>query len=655
MESYIETLMKQLPSSPIELSEKNRKKIHQLLPVPSDYTINWADILSFGGYPCGVVLTDQGIIIKAPKSTVKKENARRKNEQTDESGEDEPLKVLFQIIPWEYFEPSSFTIVKLANGHYSLRVNGAELTEFSNPDLSKFINNCSIEDHRIKEQIKDTVENATLSGIGTIDLENTAYHAAYGADQTKTGHGNYAEDAGVILDRLHGQRSTGTGRNIDPSTGHYPKNGPDKIVEGVPIQCKYYKTAGSSVGACFAKDPVTGKIEFRYKDINGNPMPIEVAKDQYDKAVKAMEARIEKGQVPGITDKSAAKDLIRRGFLTKQQARNLAKAGTFESLSYDAVTGIVSCSAMCGISALVSFGIVYWQTKDMKEASRAALSTGIQVFGPAFASRILVAQIARTGLSDMLIPATTAVSKTLSPQTVQRIVNALRSLAGKKAIYGAAAQKSFAKTLRSTAIAQGIMFVVMSVPDTVRLSTRTLSSAQYAKNMTSMAASFAGYAASSYGAGIAFGKVSEKVAEKYRGKVGGVVGFCAGMVGGTCGSMVVRGIGNLFREDDALITARLFNAVICNLCIDFLLSKDEVNAVIEQLDQKKKEIGKLQRKLIASKRQYRDIETFLTPIFEEVVSKRPKIDANLEAEMLLEFDDAITEAANSSDEEDDPA
>lgn len=246
-------------------------------------------------------------------------------------------------------------------------------------------------------------------------------------------------------------------------------------------------------------------------------------------------------------------------------------------------------------------------------------------------------------------------SKTLSPQTVQRIVNALRSLAGKKAIYGAAAQKSFAKTLRSTAIAQGIMFVVMSVPDTVRLSTRTLSSAQYAKNMTSMAASFAGYVASSYGAGIAFGKVSEKVAEKYRGKVGGVVGFCAGMVGGTCGSMVVRGIGNLFREDDALITARLFNAVICNLCIDFLLSKDEVNAVIEQLDQKKKEIGKLQRKLIASKRQYRDIETFLTPIFEEVVSKRPKIDANLEAEMLLEFDDAITEAANSSDEEDDPA
>ena len=657
MDSIVKNLIEQLPDSPISLSHRNKKKINQYLPVPTDFEILWADILSFGGYPAGVVLTNRGIVFKAPKSVVKEENSRRKeaNKAIDKKEEKkQALKSIYQIIPWEYYDATAYKAEKhlLDNGEvlYSLSVNGTELTRFGSPNLYKFFVEYANEEAKIRQLAEELSEAATFAGLETIDLENTAYHAAYGADQTKTGHGNYAEDAGVILDRLSGHEATGTGRDTDDN-GRYFKDGPDKRVDGTPIQCKYCKTPGSSVQSCFRKDPQTGQPVFRYKTLDGKPMQIEVPKDQYEKAVQLLEKRIEKGQVPGVTDKSEAAKIIRKGKLTYKQACNLAKAGTFESIAYDAVTGVVSCTAMCGISALTSFGIVYWQTKDVKKAAKAALLTGVEVFGPAFASRILAAQIARTGLSHALIPATDALSKMLSPQTVQKIVNAFRSLAGKKAIYGAAAQKSFAKALRTTAMTQGIMFVVFSVPDTIRVVGHKMSGAQYTKNMTSMVASFLGAAAGSYGAGIAMGKVLEEAGEKVKGQVGGAVGFAAGIVGGTGANMIVRGIGNLFHEDDAIITTRLFNACLSNMCIDYMLSETEVDEVIKQLDDKGKAIGKLQRQLIASERQYYDVEQFLDPIFKNVVSKREKISNEIEARMLLAMDDVIAEAIEPCEEE----
>ena len=67
MDSVVEQIMLKLPTSKTELSADNIKKIHRYLPVPSDYKILWADILSFGGYPAGIVITDKGLIIKSTK------------------------------------------------------------------------------------------------------------------------------------------------------------------------------------------------------------------------------------------------------------------------------------------------------------------------------------------------------------------------------------------------------------------------------------------------------------------------------------------------------------------------------------------------------------------------------------------------------------
>lgn len=56
------------------LDKTNVKKIHEYIPVPTDYKIRWADISSFGGYPAGIVIADRGLIVKATRTEVKHNN-----------------------------------------------------------------------------------------------------------------------------------------------------------------------------------------------------------------------------------------------------------------------------------------------------------------------------------------------------------------------------------------------------------------------------------------------------------------------------------------------------------------------------------------------------------------------------------------------------
>lgn len=73
--------------------------------------------------------------------------------------------------------------------------------------------------------------------------------------------------------------------------------------------------------------------------------------------------------------------------------------------------------------------------------------------------------------------------ETMGYKTTQAIVNAIRSMAGKSAISGAAASKQLAKILRSNVVTSAITFIVFSVPDTYNLFNKKISTAQYTKNM----------------------------------------------------------------------------------------------------------------------------------------------------------------------------
>lgn len=195
-------------------------------------------------------------------------------------------------------------------------------------------------------------------------------------------------------------------------------------------------------------------------------------------------------------------------------------------------------------------------------------------------------------------------------------------MAGKKAVYGAAAQKSFAKFLGSNLITQGVMFVVFAAPDTYRLIEGRLSGAQYTKNMASLLVSFGSTIAGTAATGAIAGK---KLTDKVDKKAVKIIGMGGGLLIGGVAGAATKAVGDIIREDDALWTTRMFNAVFVNMEIEHLLTAEEQDAAISQLDSDKKSLRKLQEKLVSSKEQEKEIREYLQPLFERVLKPRKRV------------------------------
>ena len=110
MDEILKELIKTLPKSPTTLDETTVEKIYRYIPVPTDYKILWADIVSFGGYPAGVVITERAIIVKASreeaknnKTQIKEEN--KKLEEFNNTPVSELIDESLRITPREKKEP----------------------------------------------------------------------------------------------------------------------------------------------------------------------------------------------------------------------------------------------------------------------------------------------------------------------------------------------------------------------------------------------------------------------------------------------------------------------------------------------------------------------------------------------------------------------
>ncbi|MCY1378729.1 hypothetical protein D9M69_663880 [compost metagenome] len=73
-----------------------------------------------------------------------------------------------------------------------------------------------------------------------------------------------------------------------------------------------------------------------------------------------------------ITNPDQATEIVRRGHLTYEHAKNLTKFGRWESISYDAAEGIVTGAGSATIGFSVTAGLVYFRTGDAKVALQAA-------------------------------------------------------------------------------------------------------------------------------------------------------------------------------------------------------------------------------------------------------------------------------------------
>jgi len=143
-------------------------------------------------------------------------------------------------------------------------------------------------------------QNSSIAGTVFSNVSNASTISGEVKFNAERGHGFAAERANHIYDKLSGKDAHIVGDDNS-------KNGADRLVDGVAIQSKYCSTGSKCIQECFED----GK--YRYINPDGTPMQVEVPYDKYDDAVRAMEERIRRGQVPGIDNPQEARNLVRKG------------------------------------------------------------------------------------------------------------------------------------------------------------------------------------------------------------------------------------------------------------------------------------------------------------------------------------------------------
>lgn len=345
------TLIDVLGKSSLELSNGNVSKIKNEFPVPREQHVYWADA-EFDLGPSGIVCTDKGIFIKTNVEILAKNI-----EKPD--GKKEKEKSALYYFRWEDFEPNWFT-------SDDVEENRALLVELQCTKI--FVNGCRqllkqmetnaalhevdfmFEDDEIEKMIAKV---APIEVAGLQSAQSAVFVEQKSAINTPAGHGEMAEEAITLMDRVLGHDAIVVGRDN-------AKNGADRLVDGIYIQTKYYNSATGSCEACFGDDGM-----YRYMH-EGKPMQLEVPKDQYEAVLERFEMKIRQGKVPGVTDPADAKKIVRKVRLTYAKAVNLTKLGTIESLSYDAATGGVTCSCAFGITFVATVFLTWRKTGMLK-------------------------------------------------------------------------------------------------------------------------------------------------------------------------------------------------------------------------------------------------------------------------------------------------
>ena len=402
--------------------------------------------------------------------------------------------------------------------------------------------------------------SAGAAGSGT----NYAENVVFGGER---GHGFAAENANHLYDKFAGKRAKIVGRDN-------ARNGADRIVEGLHIQSKYCSSGAKCVAECFEDGT------FRYFKADNSPMQIEVPSDMYEGALKAMKARIEKGEVGGVSDPAKAREIIRKGHFTYGQAKNIARFGTIESLTYDTVNGVKLAGQAMGISAALSFAVSIWRGEGLDAALRRACETGLKVGGLAWISSIVAAQLGRTGFEKTLRGATDLIVDQLGPKAAACLANGLRS---GSSIYGAAAMNHCSKLLRGN-LATGIATTtILSAVDFIHMFNGRMSGAQVFKNIAVTASGVACGTAGWFG-GAAAGAAVGSVVPGVGTVVGGFVGSLFGAVGmGVAADKTAKFVLDKFIEDDAKQMLVIMKQTFGDLCVEYLLTEEEAGAVIEDL------------------------------------------------------------------------
>ncbi|MYC78677.1 hypothetical protein F4X10_23165 [Candidatus Poribacteria bacterium] len=424
-----------------------------------------------------------------------------------------------------------------------------------------------------------------------------------------SGHGFAAEDANNLNDKLQGKIAEVIGMSNE-------LNGPDRVVDGVFVQSKYYQSASQTVAAAF--DPNSGYYRYGGQDL-------EVPRDQWEDCVKLMRKRIEQGKVPGVKNPAKAEEMVRKGSVTYKQAKNIARAGNIDSLTFDAKTQIVTSISVFPISFVVTFAHSRWRGESIKDATIAALGCAALSGSTMILAGVVSAQLLRTGIgafgATSVRNGVQALSGTPAGREVARRV-ATASLG--KSVAGAAAVNHVSRLLRTNAITAAVAAIVTSTPDFYRAAfKRSISWQQFGKNTaintTRVATGAAGWIGGAAG-GAAIGSAFPGPGTVAGGLIGGIVGSLGAGIGGTTAA---KFLADKFVKDDSELLIAVLQDEIAQLASKYMLTEDELEHVIAKIDQT------INPKWLHRMFKQKDQSTFLRVEFEhlfrEIVQKRPKI------------------------------
>ena len=505
-----------------------------------------------------------------------------------------------------------------------------EITQFDGKEIlikSYALNKTPLKEFLEKMKDYHSNEKATDKKVESVDSSNIGAEAGgtgFGAYKTvnnqyeeekfhaRQGHGFAAERANNLYDKMTGHDAKIVGDDNS-------KNGADRMVDGVYIQSKYCQTGAKCIKECFEDG---GKGQFRYM-IDGKPMQIEVPSDKYEEAVQAMMEKIRNGQVPGITDPQQARNIVRKGHFTYAQAKNIAKAGTVESLTYDSVNGMIIAATAFGVTAMLTLATSVWNGEDFDDALKLAAYSGIKVGGTAFAASVIAAQLSKAGLNSALVSSSETIVSMMGPKASAVLINAFR--AGSKPIYGAAAMKSAAKLLRGNVITSGITFAVLSTVDVANIFRGRISGKQLFKNMVGTAATVGG----GTGGWLAGATLGSAILPGVGTIVGGIAGS---VIAGSAAGKVSNAAVGMFIEDDADEMVKIIQDVFTDMASEYLLNNKEAEKVVDKL--KEKLDGKMLKDMFACSDRKAFARRLLTPIIESETKKR-EIIHDLSSEQMI--------------------
>lgn len=474
-----------------------------------------------------------------------------------------------------------------------------EISEDLNPVI---LNGESYEDYKerfIKNLSNTTSTAATTLGVAEIWAKN--FQTLQNAD---TGHGFAAEI-------MNNENDIWAGKNAKIVGGDNALNGADRLVDGIEIQTKYYKTAARSVGAGFDDK---GSGNYRYYNKEGKPMQLEVPKDQYEQAVKVMEDKIKQGKVPGVTDPKEAKNIVRKGSVTLQEAKNYSKFCTKESLKYDARNGFVVAMVAFGVSFVVNVSICYFKERDLKKALKESVIININAGGKAFAIYMVGAQAQKIPALNNFLKQ--VINFNFNGNAVGRALAEVGKKGASSASKGAV-NSAANSALRGTIVVAAATMAVTSSVELVQMMRGQISGMQCVKNIAVNAGGIAGGAA---------GALAGAAALSFIPGVGTIIGGLAGgLLGGMGGGAMLKKLMDKFIEDDFAKKQRVFFEHIITLSVLFKLSKKEgakFSAIVNKIIQ---DDANFFGKKFEVKQMLPYANSILKPIVVAIVSQRPKL------------------------------